>query len=74
MQEGNLDKVNKLLTKKRNSVSQDRIFDQRNEQGHAPLHIACVLGYMLVTKHIVAVFIMLWLVIMSSFLWNMELM
>ncbi|XP_065919951.1 ankyrin-3-like isoform X2 [Dysidea avara] len=45
VQEGNLDKVNKLLNTKRKSVGQDRIFDQRNEQGHAPLHIACVLGF-----------------------------
>ena len=27
-----------------------RNVDQRNEQGHAPLHLACVLGYMLVTS------------------------
>jgi len=57
VREGNLDKVNKLLIDKRKSVSQERAFDQRNEQGHAPLHIACVLGHMLVTEHTVALFI-----------------
>jgi len=51
VQEGNLDKVSRLLSTKRESLGgQDRIFDQRNEQGHAPLHIACVRGYTLVTK------------------------
>ena len=37
---GDLEDANKLLTDCHHNV------DQRNEQGHAPLHIACVLGYM----------------------------
>ena len=40
VQSGDALSVEQLL----NSVSEQRIVDQRNEQSHAPLHLACAVG------------------------------
>ena len=47
VQSGDLDEVKRILTECDKIEGEDvGIVDQRNEQSHAPLHIACATGNM----------------------------
>ena len=49
MQSGDLSEVKRILNTSADVDREDKgIVDQRNEQSHAPLHLACATGHMYV--------------------------